>query len=265
MSTLLPIAKLHTSFFVRTELNQDYVLQLGELLEAGVVLPPCLASPDGDGYDLVDGRHRVAAYDLLGKTEVPCDVKNFANETDKIAAAFAANLGGPLPPTRADMDYTIGLLIKNGLREKQIVKLLPQLPPSLVRRYVYNVQSKDAKRRMTEAVQAVANGETNAKDAAERFDVDYESLRAKLSGARKRAKMEMSEIKGTMTSRHKSVSLKNANELKRLLAAYEDGEVLSKQVEDVFGHIRHLLRHMGKTTDDWYARWQAQANTVEES
>jgi len=49
---------------------EDHVLEFVEILEAGGCLPPITLREIPPGYLLVDGRHRLAAHKLLGRTTI---------------------------------------------------------------------------------------------------------------------------------------------------------------------------------------------------
>jgi len=256
----LPINEIKETFFVRKELSEDRVLQLAMLYEAGTELPP-LRVADGTN-ELIFGRHRRAALELLNRSEARCEIVKPESRAEMIVMAIEENVGGPLPLTRADIEHSIKLLLAEKTPRTQIVKMVTCWPPAVTRRYLNNVQAAMGKEKMLKAVTAVVDGGLNVPQAAEQFSVDSEDLRQELSGEKKRRKkFGLSELKSGLTSQFKSNSLKSAALVKRLLEGYEDGEVAETQVHEVLSHISHLNRRAQRSHQDWVNRFEALANS----
>lgn len=145
MAIEVDLRNLKTDWFVRTGLNEDHVLHLAELIEAGTELPPISITSD---MLVVDGRHRIEAYKLNSLDKIKATLVEVRDKTSLIAEAYRANIGGALPPTPADTEHTIKLLVGSGASMKKIATLLG-LPPSITRRYV---RLGEGERRSSEAV-----------------------------------------------------------------------------------------------------------------
>lgn len=255
----LAINEIKETFFVRKELNEDRVLQLAVLYEAGAELPP-LRVVEGTN-ELIFGRHRRAALELLNRSEAKCEVVRPESRSEMIIMAIEENVGGPLPLTRADIEHSMKLLLAEKTPRAQIVRMMTCWPPAVTRRYLDNVQAAIRKETMRKAVNAVVEGGLNVPQAAEQFSIDGEDLRQELSGEKKRRKkFGLSELKSGLTSQFKSNSLKSAALVKRLLAGYEDGEVAHTQVHEVLKHISHLNKRAQRSHQDWVNRFEAMAN-----
>lgn len=247
---------LKLEFFVRKRLDDDYVIQLGELYEAGIVLPP-ITVVEGT-MEVVDGRHRLAAHDLLGRDMVPVKFISPASRAELLCEAFKANYGGPRPPSREDIEFTIAQLVAQGMGQAKIADALP-FPKSLVRRYIANVTSTLARQRISAAASAVVDGELTVPKAAEKFNVDTEQLRNVLTGKKKK-KIGIGEIKAGVTSRFRSTSLKNANAIKNMLDLYDDNKLSEKNVKLVLDHISQCIRQMTHSHSQWMERFTAKIN-----
>ena len=162
-SVVLPIDAINLTFFVRTGIDDDRVLQLAALYEVGEEMDPVVITREH--HELVDGRHRIAALDLLDRKEVECELIEDASQEELIGLAFKANTGGALPPTTADIEHTVRLLLDRKVLISKIIELLP-FPPSLTRKYVKGVQDKLRRTQLNRAVVAVADGEMTASAAA---------------------------------------------------------------------------------------------------
>ena len=112
----VPIEKLGVEFFIRTELDQERVIHLGELYEAGVKLPPLLVTPRGeDRYCVIDGRNRREALIMLGCREAECTVQTYPGKAHEFAAAVRANMGGAQCVNRVDIRRTIQTMLAQGI------------------------------------------------------------------------------------------------------------------------------------------------------
>ena len=255
MGTTKMVARndLKTEFFVRKHLDDDYVIQLGELYEAGVEIPPITVVEKT--MEVVDGRHRLAAHDLLNRDMVPVKFVPAATRMDLICEAFKANYGGPRPPTREDIEFTISQLVDGGMGQAKIAEALP-FPKSLVRRYVANVISSKRRQKVSAAAQAVLDGGMTVVKAAEKFEIEPEDLKGVLSGKRKR-NAGVGEYKAGITSRFRSTSLKNANVIKTSIDAYEDGKLSEKNVRTILDHVSACIRQMTHSHAQSVARFDA--------
>ena len=249
------ISDLKKILFVRIGLNQDHALQLADLVENGVELSPIKITKDGV---VVDGRHRIEAHELCQKTEIEAEiVEVVGGEAGLLAAGFKYNFGGSLPPTTADTEHTIQLLLDCGASKKAVADMLG-LPVSLTRKYIAQIESKIKRQKLQRAVTAVTEGGLTAAQAAEKHGVEPESLKETLSGHRKKAKREgIEEIQRSLTTTHKSLSQKNAALIRDLLIKFEDGDVTAKQVREVLVHIEGLQKRSASSVADWRKRFEA--------
>ncbi len=255
MVTVL-LKDLQKNLFVRQALNQEHALYLGELLENGVKLPPIRITREGI---VIDGRHRIEAYELNGRTEIEAEVVEVRSENEMIAEAYKANIGGSLPPTQQDTEHTILLLLERNETIKEIARLLA-LPPSLTRKYVGNVKSKAMRQKLMKAAAAVTDGGLTVPKAAEQYEVEVDKLRAFISPGPRSPKNGISDIMRNLTKTHRSLSQKNAAQIRSLLEKYEDGDVTIKQVRDIFAHIDQLQKRATRAIEDWKQRFEVATN-----
>jgi ParB-like chromosome segregation protein Spo0J len=249
---MVAIVELKVNLFVRKSLNQDHVLYLAELLEAGIKLPAIIITPDGR---IIDGRHRIEAYDLWGKKEVPAVVRNLTDDSEIISEAYRCNVGGALPPTKEDTEHTVKLLLESGTPQTRIAEALG-LPISIARNYIASIKSRQARAKISRAVVAVTDGGLTAAKAAVEHNVDIDKLREALSGKKRKKKWGVDEMKRTFTSSYRSLSSKNAGAIRRLFEKYEDGDVTAKQVEALLKHLENLQRKATRNLADWASRFQ---------
>ena len=59
-------------------INESKVDQIADSIDAVGVLEPVIVARNGDRYSILSGRHRFRACQKLGKTEIPCFVKDYS-------------------------------------------------------------------------------------------------------------------------------------------------------------------------------------------
>jgi hypothetical protein len=251
---------LKTTFFVRQKLDEDYVIQLGELYEAGVDIPP-IQVVQGT-MEVLDGRHRLRAHDLLERDVVPVVFVPDASRADLLCEAFKSNYGGPRPPSRDDIEFTIEQLLAEGMGLARLAEKLP-FPKSLVRRYISNVQSNLRKRKVSQATAAIVDGNMTVAKAAEKFGVEVDDLKDVISGKRKK-RVGVGDLKGNVTSRMRGTSLKNMSVIRKAFDAYDDGTMSEKNVRQLLAHIAAAIKQMEKSHHGWEARFDAKVRADRE-
>jgi ParB-like chromosome segregation protein Spo0J len=248
------IEDLKVNLFVRKALNEDRVLELSLLIEHKVELDPIKITSD---LFVIDGRHRIEAHKLLNRTEIEALIVNgIKDETDLIVSAYMANVGGALPPTQEDTEHTILSLLKRNVPKKKIGDML-NLPDSLARKYINEVQSKEKRKRISDAITAITEGGLTAAHAAEKYEVELESLKAVLNGHKRKQKRGVIEIQGSLTSTYRSLGVKNAKMLGALIEKFGDGDVTEKQVREIFDHFDELQKKAANAIENWKKRFEA--------
>lgn len=257
----IPISRIKEVFFVRESLDEEWVIQLAQLYEGGVELPPIeLTKKD----ELVDGRHRLEALKLLNRTEVDCVLVEETDRLKLIALAFAANVGGAKPPTQDDIKFTIRVLLREGVTRRRVLELMPY-PKEVTRRYVDDVQSAEAKLKMNRAMDAVVEGGMTVKAAAQEMNVDEAKLKEALKGKKKAAKSgknQIAQIKANFTTQFKRLSTSNGKSISVWIQKYEDGVITHKEMQELLQHLSGLIERMRRAHLGRVKRFKAaEANT----
>lgn len=247
------VADLKVNLFVRKEIDVEHALIMSLLMAEDVVFPPIKITEDNI---VIDGRHRIEAYELNKITTVKCEVVEVENETDLIAQAYRANTGGSKPPTLADTEHTISILLERGESMVNIAKLLG-LPTNMTRRYAQEVKSRMSRAKLVRAATAVTDGGLTIAKAAEKEGVDLDKLKEMLSGRRNKQKWGMPQVKRELTKLYRSIGSKNASTMRRLLDKYQDGDVTEKQVREVFSQLKALQKRSARSITDWEKRFEA--------
>ena len=81
---LLPLSQLDEIDDQPFPINDSKVDQIADSIENVGVIEPIIVVKDGDRYNILSGRHRFRACQQIGKTEIPCYVK----ETDETTARY---------------------------------------------------------------------------------------------------------------------------------------------------------------------------------
>jgi len=250
------ITSLQIPFYVRRKLDEGWTLQLAELVENGTSLPPIKVYRGKDGKWYVrDGRHRIEAHKLLDRKHIKALIVAPArDEVGEISAAYNDNAGGALPPSKEDMAHTITLLLGHGLRPAQIAALIPTFPQSLVRKYVDTIHNREKQARLREAVGAVADGELNAPQAAEKYGVDLDQLRTAIGGKKKASVARAAEVVRGLQQRALSYSQTNAQLMKKQVEGFLDGDITGHQLDVVVKRLIDATKRTWVSAQGWQAR-----------
>lgn len=243
------VSDLKVDFFVRRSLNDEHVLALAMIVEAGTDLTPITINEENQ---VIDGRHRLKAYELVGKKTISCEVKRDLSRGEQLMAALTANMGGSLPPSPQDIRLSIQSMLAAGVPVGTIRKGLP-LPPSVSRRYCDDAQSHMKKARVLNAVEAVTDSEMSVAAAADKYGIDVEDLRAEIRGKKKKLVTDaygLPRIKSEVANRYRSSSQHNAKTLKKLIDAVIDGDCSPKVVE---GAIEVFEKYINQQLDNMIA------------
>ncbi len=244
---------LRANTYVRTEINQEHVLHLAELIEHGVKLPPIQINKDGD---IIDGRHRNEAYFLNDIDQVEVEVFDIDDTVALIVKAYLCNVGGALPPRPKDTEHVVMQLLELGETKKRIGELL-QLPTGLARKYVNNVESRMKRTKLIRAADDLADSKRmTIEEAAETHKVDADDLQQMLKNRRTKKKAS-AEIQGIMSKMFKSLGMKIANNFRNVLDEYQDGDIPEKKVREIFKHLEHLQKRSARTASEWENRFDA--------
>lgn len=253
------VAELNTNLFVRKELDQNHAIYLGELIENGVKMKDPIEVTDRGGIQnhVVDGRHRAEGYELAKVKEVTVKVLSFDSEEEMIAYAYRANTGGSLPPTVADTEHTVMLLVDRNKTIKDISDFLG-LPAGMTRKLISNVKSKMARQTLMKAVFAVTDEGFSAPKAAEKYGVDLDKVKEVLSGRRrKKSEVGVAGTRRLLTKMYTSISQKNAALLRNLIEKHEDADVSKAEVQEIFAHVDKLHRQSYRRIKDWRKRFES--------
>ena len=248
------IKDLQQDFYVRKELNTDWAIQLAEFVESGVEMEPNFITRDGK---VIDGRHRMEAHELAKKQEIKCKIVEADSDVELVVFALKCNLGGSLPPSKGDIEHTIQELLNRGVPKKQLAETLSMLPGRLVRKYLNDVESRMQRAKLAKAAFAISNGGLTVPKAAIQYDVPEDDLKALLTTRIKgKTKRGIEEIQRQLSLSYKSLGQRNSATVRRLLDAYQDGDVSHKQAMKIFVHLDHLVKVSSRKATEWRKRFE---------
>lgn len=267
MTKNIPIANITNRFDVRRKIEEDHVLYLAGLIEGKANLPPIKVITIGeDQYAFIDGRHRAAAYALLGYDTIPASISKDSGDTAHyFGDALRSNWGGAKPPSRTDLEYTVSQMLDRGVSPIKIRESLNFVPASMLRLILTNSHSLLRKKRINKALDAVANGSKLA-DAAKEFSVEPDALKEAVTG-RKRAASEqaipLASIKSYISITLRASNTGIAKKIERVIKDVDDGETPSstatQAIEAWEAHLKNTLNRM----KDWKERVQMLENKPE--
>lgn len=261
---VVQIEELDLNLFVRAKIDEDWMFQIALGYEAKEPIPPIVLA--SDGKRVVDGRHRIAARQYLGLKDINATVRpDLVKEEDIVAAAFRANRGGSKPPTAADIEHTIEILIEDGVGVRRIGELL-ELASTESKTYIKAVQSRLARQRLQKALDAVSEGGMTLAQAAEQFGIPREKLKEAVQPGKKSAAKEgLSDFKRRLTRVYKSYSSTSWRLLEDVIEKYEDGILSANKVREVFKHLEAQQKRAGRMLANYTARFTAKVTSDEEA
>lgn len=257
-TALLQLSGIKETFVIRLELNQKHVEYLKSLIESGVELPPLVVS--ADDHELIDGRHRLAAYRMLNHVEAKCTIEKFGSQTEKIVAALQANVGGSLPPTEGDISHVMQILLVAGESRKSIIERISKnigFPPALIKRHLDYVQSNLAKARLQKAVSAVVSHGKTVPEAAAEFGVKLETLKSNLTekGEDDRA-TDVKQLKSHLSQSFNKLNSVFGHNLSKVARDLSDGVIKPEEVRDVIVHVNKLTARFNRRHEEWLKRFE---------
>lgn len=265
---LIPLSQIVNKFDVRVALDQDRVLQFAGLYEGGADLPPVkVVRLDEDSYAYIDGRTRGAARAYLNWPDVEAIVCNGSlreNPIELFAEALEANWGGAKPPTREDISHTIVRMMELGATQKSIRERLTFLPGGAANAYIAWAKAVLNKRRMSKALDAVAEDGLSVASAAEMFKLKPELLKKAISGKRGNwgaGRSDEAQFAVTF-KQYISKVLFSANagigkKVELMLRQVDEGEISSRAASSVIKAWHEHLRKTSLRVADWQARLDA--------
>lgn len=262
----IKLSQITNKFDVRTQLDEDRVLQFAGMYESGEELPPVKVVQTSEGsYAYVDGRTRGAARAFLGLEDIDAIVLNDSleeNPVELFAQALEANWGGAKPPTRTDLIHTVTRMLEHGASQTAIRERLKFVAPGSLKAYISSARSTIMKRRIAKGMESIRQGKT-VDEAAKRAGIQPSVLKDLLGGKKSRwgAGKEEDEIvtamKNYISKELRSVNSGISKKIQFLLEKVDAGEVSAAKAGTVIKAWKDHLRHTNVRIEDWQARLNA--------
>ncbi|WP_321362630.1 ParB N-terminal domain-containing protein [uncultured Celeribacter sp.] len=74
-------------------LNMDWACGLADMIREQGLIHPITVRPVGERYELVAGRHRIGAFEILGRVAIPARISNASNADEARLEEVMENLG----------------------------------------------------------------------------------------------------------------------------------------------------------------------------
>ncbi len=262
------LEEIKENFVVRIELNREHVEHLKDLIGAGVEMEPLFVSEDDN--ELIDGRHRKAAYTELGIKEVECEVRKFSSQAEKIVEALGRNAGGSLPPTHADVNHTMQVLMVSGESRKSIIEMVSKrvgFPPRLIALHLDEVQANIAKARLKKAASAVVNDGKTVHEAAAEQGVKIETLKKflKVDGESDDDRAtSVNQVKSYLSTQVGSLQCSQGQVLSKVLRELKDGLLSPEEAKTVIEHVTKLTKRSQRHYEEWVRRFNQHIGVTEQ-
>lgn len=243
---------LTTKFDVRKKLDDSHVMNLAYLYEAGETLPPLLITKQ---MQIIDGRHRKTAMELAGRQVADCIFTTEESEGEMVIQAIKANVGGALPPTKADIVHSIILLLNQGWTERKIIDSMP-FPRSVGRKYAKDAWGFILEQKLRVAMKSIAEDGMTVKAASDKFGVPVEKLQEHMNPSRKKEKQKgIAWRKHHISRAYQGFGKKISHEIQRVVMDYEDNALTEEEALGLFEHIFELIKKSEKRIEEHRERF----------
>jgi hypothetical protein len=235
-------------------------LYLTSLLDGGTDLGPITIN---DVYEIIDGRHRIAAHIDLGREKIRAVIEGNGDIFLLAKKALQSNLGGPLPNTKDDIRHTITHFIESGESHAKIVNGFSDLfPRGMIEALYREGLSKVQRKKTLQAIALINKGGVDKAKAAEMVGIKEQFVSAEL--AKRSGNVEISpdkwivDEKGLMKRRYSHLNMCNGQSISKVLKAFEDGELSASQVNSFMEYASKMLENEKQLVADHLRRWRAQ-------
>jgi hypothetical protein len=246
------ITKLKDSFDIRNTLNQDHVLFLWSLIDAGTELPPIKITKD---FSIIDGRHRRIAYEHAGIPMIKAEVVDTDSTIEIVKQAIEANMGGALPPTKTDLYRTMMILINRKYSKERITDEFKSiLPMGLIRISYHQARWQINNKKVNEAIDLIKTSNLTVKKAAEIVGISENSIKEKLD----RKKIDGNgnpHLKGTLSKMFTHFNKSLGKIVSKTFQDCEDGELTKLETEAILKFLAKLIVNQNRMYADWQKRW----------
>ncbi len=252
----IPLSRIRQGVMVREMQSEDRIDYFLRLLEAGQKLKPLWITQDGK---IIDGRTRMTAYTRRGVDEVDVIVHPEILTNEQITAlALESNYGGPLPPSNGDIEYIIKQLVKDGKTSKQIITLLPFLPPRLISISFGNVTERMMDEKVSLAVKDILESKMTLKEAVTEYGVTESRLQTALGRTEKKLKrtssQEVGQVTGTISQVQKRLTHNVNYQGKKLVTLASDDLLTDKDYATLEKYVENQKRIINDVYDNWLLR-----------
>ncbi len=275
---MVPVEDIDTNTYVRTGIDQNRIEVLKLVVESDVKLPPIVLvpsyevlkngeiSPLNNGrYSMVDGRHRLWVYKTIfdEKKVSSLIVNGITTEAQLISVAFQLNApDGPLPPGKNDIEHTVGELLRRKVPKKEIPNLLG-MPEVAIKKFINDVEARVSHAATVRAFRRVVTDEVSVQDAAKAEGIPPEKLKNFMAAGRRVdvRKQDTDRTIREVNELFNSVSRSIRGTSRSLTKRYEDGDVTSDDVIDIYAKMEQGLSKAMKIVKDLTDRFIAKAES----
>lgn len=248
----IEISKLKDALDIRSTLNQEHVLYLWGLIDAGTELPPIKITKDNV---IIDGRHRREAYIDAGIQIIKAEIIETDGTLSIVKRALQENIGGPLPPTKLDLYRSMLILVEKKYSKQRIVDEFSLiLPVRLVRSCYEHALWKSKNRKVNEALDLIRKSNLTPEKAAQLLDIPLQSIKDKLAD-RKTNMAGDANMRGTLQTMFSHFNKTLSRKISEIFQRYDDGELTKLDSEGTLKFLAKLIANQNRMYADWNKRW----------
>jgi hypothetical protein len=247
------IADIKDGFYVREKMDDDRVLFLASLIDAGVELSPIKLTPN---LEIIYGRHRREAHKFLDRETIKAEILEGKDDVlTLINLSLEENLGGALPPTKEDIIHTIKHLINKSYSQQQILNSLQNHLPRSMLRVLYQRASSDiVKKKTAAAIDLMSKGAT-IKYAAETEKVSVEAIQKELKHRSNKNGNGTHNLRAIFQNRFNHFNRSNGQLVMQLFQEYQTGDRTKNDTNDTMKLLGKLIGNQNRLWMDWESRF----------
>jgi len=246
------ISKLVDKFDIRNTINQDHVEFLAGLIAGGTDLGPIKITKD---YIIVDGRHRIEAFKFWETKTIKAIIVENDTPMGILTEALSSNMGGALPPTKADLRRVMTILINKNYSKKRIYEEFKEiLPLSLIKTSYQYALLRINNKKVIEVIQLINDSGLTKEKAAGMVGIPVEWVTKKLNTGKNNGEY-IQAMKAELNGYFNHFNKKLGKAYSRVLQGYDDALATKNDTQRVIRHLGLLITNQNRMYVNWQRRW----------
>jgi hypothetical protein len=212
-----------------------------------------------EDFTVTDGRHRIAGAEMMNETKIRAVIFPVKSKAEQVERAFLANIdpNAPKPPTKEDIIVSVREMLGQGMSKAKILELVSKYAPEPhAKKFIDEARHGIYRDKMNNAKHDVFDHDLTITEAANKHGVDEAKLRSEISGKKTGGKKNAAHFKKVLSTQFRSQGQKIANTVKAATKAYDDTDMSSDQLMEVYDYLGNYLKRQLKNVKDQAERFE---------